>query len=830
MDHLRIFIDSTFYQASRYLLEKVDNNDFSVITEKQFLACARTSAPSLSDDALRLIHRLSKDNWNHNDSQNDNHNSLQLPAGSSIFRAIFEIAERLLISDRTTLKVRFQHLFKWRDVTRLIGEDLLVTAYLAKEDAFSYRKSDKIAERLTYPSSLHNDNPDIEWLMNHGNLHELHSHLNASASVFNINWVCLMNNPQGRSDQIKRFLKTLDDVENETKAIRVAELIIKCSLFRFFAYRYLKGELDETRFSSELEKLLYSKGEKEGKEHRDELISYRCANNLKGLDYILHPETPSHCTGDFSVYLGERYFLYLGMLHLIRKDDRAFVSAFRFYLLVKSIIRSYMIQLNSNHGFANFKRFQDVKGLFVEKYPKYNRLLRSLAISDAWRDSNIAYQEVRIAPKNSLKQLYKGYKSTISDIDSELQKTAEEIGTGNIPGYGIIYHFIKVPEKNFNISGGVDFCRNYNVRRELRRKSYSIRYLFRNIPKERNFIKGIDAAASEFNCRPEVFGQAFRFLKNAGLKITFHAGEDFYDLADGLRSIDEAVTFLGMESGDRIGHAIAMGRDAREYYTLCENHIIVPAQWMLDNVVWLLFRSADWNISLEPATESFLRSQFHILYSMIYNGSGNEIPNCNEHEYFQSLLLRGDTPDWYGMRVKNNEATSYSDSWESFELLDSHRARLARNNPKIRLLYQRYHFDKDVKKRGAQVIEFKVCEGYFRLIEAMQERMMHRLERKHIAIECCPSSNLLIGSLMKFRKHPAFRFYSVKGDTKHHHLKVTLNTDDLGVFQTSLANEYSYMALALAKEKDEKGRPLYMPYDINQWLSSIAANGEKCRF
>ena len=92
-------------------------------------------------------------------------------------------------------------------------------------------------------------------------------------------------------------------------------------------------------------------------------------------------------------------------------------------------------------------------------------------------------------------------------------------------------------------------------------------------------IKGIDAASPEIWCRPEVFAQAFRFLKNhwvesgrfpfaetecSTLLATYHVGEDFLDILDGLRAIDEAILFLNLRCGDRLGHALALGVDIDE--------------------------------------------------------------------------------------------------------------------------------------------------------------------------------------------------------------------------------------------------------------------------
>lgn len=45
-------------------------------------------------------------------------------------------------------------------------------------------------------------------------------------------------------------------------------------------------------------------------------------------------------------------------------------------------------------------------------------------------------------------------------------------------------------------------------------------------------------------------------------------------------------------------------------------------------------------------------------------------------------------------------------------------------------------------------------------------------------------------------------------------LSVSINTDDQGVFDTLLENEYALMVLALEKAKDEEGNKLYDIEDI----------------
>ena len=57
-----------------------------------------------------------------------------------------------------------------------------------------------------------------------------------------------------------------------------------------------------------------------------------------------------------------------------------------------------------------------------------------------------------------------------------------------------------------------------------------------------------------------------RYERKGRLYATYHVGEDFLDIADGLRAIDEAILFCGLERGSRLGHALALGIDSYEYY------------------------------------------------------------------------------------------------------------------------------------------------------------------------------------------------------------------------------------------------------------------------
>ena len=56
-------------------------------------------------------------------------------------------------------------------------------------------------------------------------------------------------------------------------------------------------------------------------------------------------------------------------------------------------------------------------------------------------------------------------------------------------------------------------------------------------------------------------------------------------------------------------------------------------------------------------------------------------------------------------------------------------------------------------------------------------------------------------------------------------LSVSINTDDQGVFDTLLENEYALMALALKKKKDKDNNKIYDIEDIYEWIDYVRKMG-----
>ncbi|MDQ0595164.1 adenosine deaminase [Chryseobacterium ginsenosidimutans] len=117
------------------------------------------------------------------------------------------------------------------------------------------------------------------------------------------------------------------------------------------------------------------------------------------------------------------------------------------------------------------------------------------------------------------------------------------------------------------------------------------------------------------------------------------------------------------------------------------------------------------------------------------------------------------------------------------------------------------------------------------LVEAVQFNMMHELKNKNIAIETNPTSNYLIGTFRRYAKHTITKFFNLGLELNHEKIKncpqlsVSINTDDQGIFSTSLENEFALMAIALEKEKDENGNLRYNSSMIYEWLERVRLMG-----
>lgn len=818
----------------------------------------------------------------------------------SIFDAILIFAVRVLMELDGEPVCRYKQMLRWRMTSYELDEDIFTTAYLAFQDI---RRSEQFRSFSWRPVIRHN-NEYLNKILSQG-LADNHFHLKGSAPQFPLSWISMMNCVTSR-----KFHKLLDRYSDERLSTiyftgkdeeHLYVSFLKAALIRSFLFAKLVNqefivELDDMGrevFGDKEKRSRYAEQKVRGwlgdREeilfHRNEIqmnISYfktLSSYREEELDYALNGnyDYRGTCVNENFVLSGERWFMYSMFRKIYSKNAemKPYFNMFYAYLVIKATIRSELVQTNNNIGFDNFERYQERKEDFIENTPFEEHYIR-MALKGTIKNQGIIHQEVRISPKETAEK----DRNYIRKFDNIL-KNEKELKKA----FFYVFHFIKEKDDPRLMETDV-LCRHYEKRKNLRKQALAIACMREQYPAEACRLRGIDACAKEIGCRPEVFAQTYRFLRNhmvyqqyegfyeksdtckasnkvRQLSMTYHVGEDYLDIIDGLRSIEEAIQFLRLNCGSRMGHALALGVDVEQYYEAKKYKLLISQQDYLDNLVWLYYRIKKFSLVGFDDILLFVEQEYDKYFRLIY---GNFICDtffesviktarthfrkkdqtivegyCNSKfyfrisEYYAAWKLRGDDPKCY----KNGYFEEISDisRWNYYavnrKFPEDYRSRY---NPECAYLYYLYHYCGKAKAEGAKVIEIRISHRMVQCVKQVQKEMQKWISSQGIGIESNPSSNYLIGTFSRYDQHPIFNLYNIGLTTNGGEMEecpqipVCINTDDQGIFSTYLENEYALLALALEKAKDEKGNVKYNRMRIYEWLDNVRKLGINLSF
>ena len=809
----------------------------------------REDSNSYSIDQLSMVSQLVTQKWM---MQDNNCLSLRFHGGDTVFNMLLHFSAKTLMVKDGDPVCRYRSLLRWHGLTVQLGEDLFTTSFLASHDI----KNEYRRKYFDWASYLGHDCKEINSLFKKP-MAELHMHLKGSSYNVDISWACLMNNVMSMKQKFEKVALNRKDTEWDAD---LYEKVKKAAIIRYYLSGVVKC-LNTTITKAEMVDFL--SGGKPGlkgdnaptfdsyvkdshKRAEKEMSEYDVVKSLV-LDYIpvkLYNKYPVSAL----VMASERKLMYECFRKIYSNDysDTDFPTLFYAYLAYKEYFRHVILQLNTRVGFANFSNYEELKSEFILE--KYYPLLYKAAIEGFIGYKKNRYIEARTVPKEDAGKIEK----SLEEIYNSLREDTKE-------KCSIIFHFIKTRDASYTAEQSI---RNNELRQKVKTQALAI-YNFRLQNENRDSlvgrVVGIDAANSEIFARPEAFAQAFRFLRGHevfsteynrpnDLNITYHVGEDFLDVADGLRAVEEALIFLGLRNGDRLGHALALGTDVRAYYAKRYDMICESKQVIIDNLAWLHHKC----IKLKGSTSllGYLEMMFHKYFREIYdkkvwsdqtamdvllaepNPDLQQIDNIET--YYLSWLLRGNSPT-FGSDMKNYDKVSnkLERLWIDAGMNHHVGVDIACQNSNARDLYDMYHskyFAVNSNSVDSFIVPMAYREDYYELLEKIQEDLLCKIEKRHIAIECNPSSNYKIGEIDRYDQHPILRFFNYGIDTpyKPHNIAVSINTDDQGVFSTSLEREYSLMALAM--ERNELKEHKNSPRAIVEWLDRVREMSIEQRF
>ena len=317
-------------------------------------------------------------------------------------------------------------------------------------------------------------------------------------------------------------------------------------------------------------------------------------------------------------------------------------------------------------------------------------------------------------------------------------------------------------------------------------------------------IRGLDVASRELSgplwtvapqlqyLRHESVDVCTRFKGLQPFRITVHVGEDFRHLLSGLRAIHEPFWWQLMRRGDRIGHALALGRNPHEW---CRRHpeVTQPRLERMFDLAWMLDFVNSRRLQQVPGAA--LESAHWELYDHLR--SWNKKYHVREFvavvreigkPWLWNIL---DGPHWPHGRYKGKH-------WRLMkEILLRH------------------------GKRDATATVRTQGDGD--LLVILRDELARLLAKWRTPIEINPSSNLLVGDLPHPLAQPLFRLDPFdRKETRS--LVLTLSADDPVCFATRLADEFAYAWAGLVIGAGES--PTY----AQEWLERAARAARRAAF
>lgn len=727
------------------------------------------------------------------------------------FLLLFEYGKLFL--NLPTLKVKDEQLLRWHELTTHLSEDLVTCSSLAKYDA----DNNSLTDIFDWKESLGYDNNDCRAIVENG-LIDLHAHLDASSDAFNIGWIDRMNR-----FNIKRGAKVgdyderlLDDIKivNTAQDLSVdywrkpyiqrnyMDWVSLAALLRYYIFRIVfdnkypsdkeKNDLCDSINDTTVAKCLLFKLFANSDSSRTSSLKIN-VHGLGNWDYALSADIfeGKDLTNPESLLAGERWLLYSYFKKLYENQtDRKTIKSLPIaylYILIKLRARREIIQTNRLSGLTNYQQYQKNYKSFVSKDTQV--LHWKYAIQTAILENN-NHLECRVSPNNIYEAMAQNYEKPLLLASNPICRLKHN---GSMSFVCSISKSTIEPEN-----------REYQLYRKEIKEGLDgvlkIRDANRKTPKKSPRIVGLDFTGSDRKMRPEVYGQLVRYARCKGLKhFTYHAGEDFFDLLDGMRTIDEVIYHLNWNKNCRIAHVLSLFTDAEQYYKERHFKCFMPRQIMLDNLVWLNSTCKKLGLKFH---EDFV-SQIKLLYKRIgYPG------DYDYKSYVASMKLRGDNINQYFEKQGSTYSQCSERNNAGFEKL--------RGNTIAKEILKLYVKEKGIFECGNEMVEWKYPTEIIELANKMQAFILEKLRAKKISIETCPTSNLNIGHFERYISSP-----SIQMDKKN--LVFNINTDDKGILATNIENEYALLYAALQKE----GKSVT---DINKYFNKVKTNAKRMKF
>lgn len=364
------------------------------------------------------------------------------------------------------------------------------------------------------------------------------------------------------------------------------------------------------------------------------------------------------------------------------------------------------------------------------------------------------------------------------------------------------------------------------------------------------WLRGLDVAGDENDLKIEWFAPILRWLRssfrstlnrepvNTGFHFSIHAGEDYAHPASGMRHVDETVKFCEMREGDRLGHALALGIEPKQWVSR-QGEMILPLDEHLDNLVWLRHyaialsgylplaqqilpllnrriarfwrESYWWQIPDLLNTNNIDTEAINFNHSPLRHATADDLFNAwqlrrNCYYHWQERRIDWPLQSQDIIALPDHKKINDSTSLAAQIYLARHKWLRSEKEEKlviIRTAETAANFAYDwTGHHKNNLLEDIETNAELDFMHALQDWLLSEYDQLGLIIETNPTSNVYIGRLTAYSEHPIFRWDPpdesalIPGEAANLYglrrgpIRVLINTDDPGIMPTTLRTEF----------------------------------------
>ena len=878
ISHYGFIAELSSFGGLQLLVDKVIKKGSDLKAGDGLFSAVASSAPD--------IHRL--EDFKHSEK------FYNLSEGSFDFSNLDGIANRLLEFNGSSILFRHREEDEAQTVSLQIHPYILAakkTANLLRENVIVVSDVKLFAQNIT-PNLYRDDNQHREYADNHIHLNGSHS---ATTSILE-----RCNAPFYECESHKSKLPEISRLRSEESCFEPEQIfhLMRASfeLINSFVLKSKKEVNLNSEFSNKVhlihEKIYYKSNVVTPWPTWQKSVKKAHNNSVEANLLCLAMRFYDENNLSASLYC---YYTLLFQLDHEYKNNECLSIAIRLFLVSSNILRNHIV-MSSKTGlnyFTDFfsSSFSKIKNKTAHGYTALESLktdYSEVKISP-WDASLQSLKEALSSHFTVLQKKNRGHRLLENGLEVQrLNHQRQEFSRGvKEMLLHFVIHFIKEHDKLFYNSRDLKLkpVRHEKLRKKVRDQAFDLNKLLSNPSNQEislfdillgtrydtvdllenkklyqsikinlnQLLVGLDAAGNECDTPPEVFAPALRYLRRMPqalssqiygtekhpkkFRLSMHAGEDFNHIVTGIRRIDETVLFCEYGQFDRLGHALAIGLNPKDWFKT-KQEVLVTREEYFDNMVWL-WNACDELSLFYPKASSFKSKYERMIISMASELYGDHLEGKVD-DFYEAWMLRRNCPLlWENQTIAN--LYGYEEFIPDFDKKSE--------NPQASDIFEDYHYDysQNSNKRN-EVISIRygdksmhndddkyyfICDEELELYEALQDFLITRYEKKGIIIEACPTSNITIGSF-EIKDHPIFRWHPPKAEMLESDdkeggfnrfglrkgiMSCCINTDDPGIFPTTIQNEHKLLKSAAIEHHGctETG--------AENWVESLRKNG-----